>query len=99
MDASHGFDVDHINHDGLNNRRSNLRICSRSENLQNQRRRSDNRSGYKCVSFYKRTGKWRAYIMINGKETHLGYFDSPETAYMKYLEASEDLHGEYGFPG
>lgn len=92
-----GLDVDHVDHDGLNNRRSNLRICTRSENLQNQRKRLDNASGFKGVNFYKRTGRWRAYIMKDRKSQHLGYFDTPEEAYAKYCAASQELHGEYGF--
>lgn len=99
MDAPDGFDVDHIDHNGINNRRHNMRLCTRSENLQNQRMRTDNKSGYKGVSFYKRTGRWRSYIMVEGKEHHLGYFDSPEGAYAAYCEASKSMHGEYGFTG
>lgn len=99
MDAADGIDVDHIDHNGINNRRKNMRLCTRSQNLQNQRKRSDNTSGYKGVNYYKRTGKWRAYIMLEGKEKHLGYFDSPEGAYRAYCNASKEVHGEYGFTG
>lgn len=99
MDAPDGLDVDHIDHNGINNRRHNMRLCTRSENLQNQRRRLDNTSGFKGVNFYKRTGRWRAYIMRDGKERHLGYFDTPEDAYAAYCSASKVLHGEYGFVG
>lgn len=99
MDAPSGVDVDHIDHNGINNRRSNMRFCTRSENLQNQRKRLDNTSGFKGVHYYKRTGRWRAYIMRDSKERHLGYFDTPEQAYAAYCRASEYLHGEYGFTG
>jgi hypothetical protein len=99
MEAPTGVDVDHIDHNGINNRRKNMRLCTRSENLQNQRKRLDNTSGFKGVNYYKRTGRWRAYIMRDSKERHLGYFDTPEEAYDAYCKASEELHGEYGFAG
>lgn len=99
MDAPDGVDVDHIDHNGINNRRNNMRLCTRSENLQNQRKRIDNTSGFKGVHYYKRTGRWRAYIMLEGKERHLGYFDTPELAYDAYCTASKELHGDYGFTG
>jgi hypothetical protein len=62
MNAENGMDVDHINGDGLDNRRCNLRICSRGENLSNQRRKTPHSSKYKGVSIFKPTGKWHAQI-------------------------------------
>lgn len=99
MGAPKGVDVDHIDHNGINNRRANMRLCTRSENLQNQRKRLDNTSGFKGVNYYKRTGRWRAYIMRDSKEQHLGYFDTPEEAHSAYCKASKEIHGEYGFTG
>lgn len=68
--------VDHINGDGLDNRRANLRICTCSENLRNQRPRG--RSGFKGVTW--RGPNWAASLVIAGKHTHLGMFATAEEA-------------------
>ncbi len=91
-----GAKVDHEDGDGLNNRRSNLRRASHSENLRNQRRRADNTSGFKGVSPSRRTSrKWTARITIEGQRKRLGYFDTPEEAHAAYVEASRRLHGNF----
>lgn len=72
--------IDHINRDKHNNCKSNLRICSFSENTLNSKIRVDNTSGYKGVSFNKRYNKWESYITINYKRIHLGKFDTIEEA-------------------
>jgi hypothetical protein len=87
--------VDHIDGNGLNNRRSNLRWATASQNVINQKRRSDNLSGFKCVCFSALHKKWRARIKANGKRLHLGYFETPEKAFDAYKAASEKLHGEF----
>ncbi|MDH5825800.1 AP2 domain-containing protein [Sphingobacterium faecium] len=66
--------VDHINNDPLDNRRSNLRICNSKENSRNTRRYSGSSSKYKGVSYYSRNGKWRATIRLNNKSVSIGYF-------------------------
>lgn len=86
---------DHINGDGLDNRRSNLRLATHAENECNQRRHSNNTSGYKGVSLHKATQKWRASISINGIRKHLGLFDTAQDAYGAYCEAALKLHGEF----
>ena len=90
-----GMEVDHINGDGLDNRRCNLRICTRAENARNNRTPCTNRSGFKGVSFYKRRGVWRSHITVNGKFHHLGYFSTAENAHAAYCEAAKRLHGEF----
>lgn len=70
--CSKGLVVDHINHNRLDNRRSNLRICKHAENLRWSSFRSTNTSGYIGVSKHGATNKWRAYI----RNKHLGTFDT-----------------------
>lgn len=89
--------VDHIDMNGLNNRRSNLRLATQSQNQHNRRRQCNNTSGLKgvCPPERKRDG-WRARISINGKQKLLGYFPTKELAHQAYCEANAALHGEYG---
>lgn len=94
-DAPDGLDVDHIDRDGLNNRRSNLRLATRAQNLQNQGLRENNTSGFKGVNWHKLRQKWRAYIQANGKRRHLGLYSTPEDAARAYNLAAIALHGDY----
>lgn len=92
-----GYDMtDHVDGDGLNNRRSNLRPATQVQNLWNQRKPVNNTSGFKGVSWNKEKARWRAQIRFNGPRVHLGYFDTPEAAHAAYVEASARLHGEFG---
>ncbi|WP_049207406.1 HNH endonuclease [Serratia marcescens] len=75
-----GF-IDHINRDRGDNRIANLRVVNRRQNNINTRIRSDNASGFKGVSFHKKSGKWISYVSVNNKRHHLGYFDTPELAH------------------
>lgn len=90
-----GKGIDHIDHNGLNNQRSNLRLCSQSENSMNTQKYANKSSSFKGVSFHKLSGKWRAYIMINGKETHLGYFTSEIEAAKAYNTKAIALFCEF----
>lgn len=87
--------VDHIDGNGLNNTRENLRVCTRAENQQNRGANRNNKSGFKGVIACKRSGKWIAKIMANRKSTHIGRFDTPEEAHAAYVRAAESLH--WGF--
>ena len=89
-----GKTVDHRDCNTLDNRKSNLRICTVAENTHNQRMRTNNTTGYKGVCYFN--GTWRAHIRINYKKIHLGCFDNPVSAYNAYCEASKKYHGEYG---
>ena len=80
MDAPKGQEVDHINGNKLDNRRDNLRFCTRQENLRNFPKLKRNSSGFKGVSFCSRSGKWRARIAVNKKEILIGRFDTKELA-------------------
>lgn len=87
--------VDHINGNKLDNRKSNLRLCDRRQNLQNRTKQANNQSGYKGVVYDKARCRWKAEIGYNGKRKHLGRFDSAEEAYAAYCEAAVKYHGEF----
>lgn len=95
MNAEKGKQVDHINHNTLDNRKENLRLCTNSQNQHNQGKRINNTSGLKGISWYKRDEKWRARIELNGRAIHLGYFATKEDAYEAYCKAALELHGEF----
>jgi hypothetical protein len=87
--------IDHIDGDPSNNRLSNLRECSQSENLKNTRIHSDNTSGYKGVTWAAHTQKWKAYCSKNGKRTNLGYFQTAKEASDAYNRFAALSHGEF----
>lgn len=95
LSAPSGLDVDHVNGDGLDNRRCNLRIATRSQNCHNRGAGRNNKSGYKGVCWHTQAGRWVAQIGIGGKRKHLGLFASPEEAYAVYCAAAKELHGEF----
>lgn len=86
--------VDHINHDPLDNRRSNLRACSRQENMQNRRSKSG-KSRFKGVHYRADRGKWSVAIESNGKRYHLTECHDEEQAARAYDAAAIKLHGEF----
>ena len=94
-----GFDTDHIDGDGLNNRRSNLRVVTTTQNTCNRRRSVSNTSGYKGVSFNRRLNKYTASIKLNGRQKHLGVFSTAEEAHARYCGEAQALHGQYSNPG
>jgi len=87
--------VDHRDHNGLNNRKSNLRVCSHTENIRNSRKRLDNTSGYRGVCWNKKLRKWQAEINVNGEVIYLGTFKDIEKAYQAYCKASRRYHKDY----
>ncbi len=86
-------DSDHINRNGLDNRRCNLRPATGSQNGWNTGKRKDNTSGYKGVYWDRK--KWRARIKVNGKPIHLGLFDDIKDAARAYNEAALKYHKEF----
>jgi hypothetical protein len=86
--------VDHKNHDGLDNRESNIRICTSAQNNCNILRRNSIHK-YKGVRFVY--GKYRARIRYNNKEFSLGAYNTPEEAAQKYNEAALKYHKEFAF--
>lgn len=91
-----GLDIDHIDGNGLNNRRINLRLATRSQNSWNARPQKNAASKYKGVASHKASGKWQVRIRHDEKQIWLGYYDDEEAAHAAYCEASERLHGEFG---
>lgn len=89
------LDIDHINQVKFDNRFSNLRLASRSENMMNTGTRSDNKTGYKGVFFVKRLDKYMASIRVNYKSKHLGLFDTPEEASKAYILSAKRSHGSF----
>ena len=98
MDAPAGLVIDHINHDPLDNRRSNLRLVTAAQNQQNRRGPDrDSTTGIRGVHFDKRQGQFVAYLTAYGKRRHLGYFDTAAEAEVAaingrrhYMTHSED---------
>ena len=88
------LELDHINRNSLDNRRENLRRCTRKQNMQN---RGPHRGKYKGVSFEARRNKWRATIRLDGHCKHLGYFDCPKKAALKYNEVAKYNWGEFAW--
>jgi hypothetical protein len=93
--APEGFDVDHRDHDGLNNRRENLRVATRAQNNANQRK-TRGRSRFKGVSPWEPDPrKWVAQITEAGKRRSLGLFPSEEAAARAYDEAAFAFYGDF----
>ncbi len=102
MAPPEGMLVDHADRDGLNNQRSNLRIATRTQNQQNQRRSSATKSSsYRGVTFFRSRNKWCAQIRadrgygVGVKHINLGYFDDEESAAHRYDEAAVLYFGEF----
>lgn len=90
-----GMEIDHIDGNPLNNQKSNLRVCTRSQNMMNRGKTKANTSGFKGVHFHKRSKKWTARIQKDGNRSHIGSFDKPEEAHEAYRESAKKLHGEF----
>mgnify|MGYP005872833447 CR=1 FL=1 len=87
--------IDHRDTNPSNNSLGNLRGATGLQNSQNQGRKARNTSGYKGVTWSKKSGRWQAQIMCNWKTYHLGLFDTPEEAHTAYCAAARRLHGEF----
>ena len=89
-----GMDIDHRNHNTLDCRRANMRICTRSQNMQNQIT-TKGTSKYKGVCWIKREAKWSAGIKLNARSIHIGLFDDEIEAARSYDAAARELFGEF----
>jgi len=85
---------DHIDGDGLNNVKLNLRVCSHKENSRNKRSRKNSSSNYLGVAFYK-PKPWKAQIRVDNKLINLGSFNTEIEAAMVYDEAAKKYFGEF----
>lgn len=88
-------EIDHCDRDASNNKINNLRKAIRSQNKANENVRANNTSGYKGVSWHKRANKWRAYLMFNCIEIHIGYFNTKEEAALARKAYAEKVWKEY----
>lgn len=95
LDVPKDLQVDHINGDGLDCRRINMRICTQQQNMCNRKLNCNNTSGYKGVSWHKPNKKWVANITINRKQLYLGLFYSVKDAAQAYNKAAIKHHGEF----
>ena len=87
--------VDHINHDKLDNRKDNLRICSTRQNTMNQNVSKNSTSGITGVTWDKTNGKWMAYIKVNYRQITLGRFTNLDDAIQARMDAEIEYFGEY----
>jgi hypothetical protein len=100
-EAQRGWDVDHINGNGLDNRRSNLRVVPHRLNLANQRPQLGRSSRFKGVSYFKsgnRIKRWVASIKVDGRKSTIGYFLNEEEAARAYDQAAIAAWGEHARP-
>lgn len=95
MEAPLGCLVDHINGDGLDNRRANLRLCSHAENMKNRAKHADTASTFKGVWFDGRRGMWRAQINVDGERMCLGSFQDERKAAIQYDRAARLFFGAF----
>lgn len=89
--------VDHINHNPLDNRKANLRICTHLENIRNSKSRRNSSSKYKGVRWVDSRQKYRVEICYNKKRVNLGYFQKETDAALAYNAKAKELFGEFAF--
>ena len=95
MNPKNNEQIDHVNGNKFDNRKSNLRICTNTQNQHNVPLRKDNKSGFKGVNWDKKTRKWHTRIRVDGNRFSLGYFNNKEQAALAYNEAALQYHGEF----
>ncbi|MCG7388320.1 HNH endonuclease [Pantoea sp. ACRSB] len=91
--------IDHVDGNRSNNAISNLRDASGSQNQYNKKRQGNNTSGFKGVSYHKKTRRFRASINVNGKQISLGYFDTAQRAHQAYVDKAREIAGGFANAG
>ena len=94
-DSPAGATPDHINGNGCDNRRANLRWATRSQQAQNRPVHKNNTSGFKGVMYYKARDRYRAQLQTKERDFHLGYFRTAEEAARAYDDKARELHGDF----
>ena len=89
--------IDHLNHNGLDNRECNLEIKSRHENMLNRQIDKNNSSGTTGVSWHNNNKRWQAFIRFNGTQIHLGYFKEKDDAIKARKDAEKKYFGEHSY--
>lgn len=97
LKAPDGVWVDHIDRNGLNNQRVNIRLANRFQNQRNRGPNNNNKSGYKGVSFSKQNKGWVAHIHYGGRVHHLGTFQNREMAARIYGEVAKEHYGDFAY--
>lgn len=95
MQTPRGMDTDHIDLNKINNQRSNLRICTRSQNMANLRKIKKSRSRSKYTGVSKKNGRWFPYVMKDGKMYYMGTFETEKEAVEARNAKALELFGEY----
>lgn len=97
MGAPPALGVTHLNGDTLDNRKMNLRLTTQQDRAARRRRNANNTSGYRGVALHKPTGKWRAYLTVEGDKRMLGYYATPEAAARVYDRVAWEVFGEFAY--
>lgn len=97
LEEPEGMDVDHIDGDGLNNTRANLRIATHQQNLCNRGMPRSNTSGFKGVCYNNSRRRWQAGIGLNGRNIYIGRFRTPEEAARAYDAKAKEIYGEFAY--
>ena len=99
LDVPNNLDVDHINGNGLDNRRCNIRTCNKNQNQQNRQKQAYScTSAYKGVTWSKSDKRWRVEIRLYGKRINIGSFTSEVEAAQAYDRRAKELFGEFARP-
>jgi hypothetical protein len=99
MNANNGQTIDHINHNGLDNRKANLRFCTYVQNMQNSKMSSNNNSGVKNVCKVNGRDRWDVTLRVNGKKKYIGRFNTLEDAKLSAQKSRLKYHGAFACNG
>lgn len=92
-----GLFTDHVNQNRIDNRRENLRTATKTQNLFNMDKHSDNSSGYKGIVYHRPSGLWGAKIQVKMHRVSLGYYETKKEAANAYNNAAKKLHGQFAY--